>query len=267
MHKHLLGLALLLGLLVVGACSSPPALQKTTLPQPPSVDGALNEWGGGLSAVEDGVSMSAAPTDSLLYVAVVISEQGLIRSVARHGLVLWVSPTGAQAHTYGVQYPVGLRAQRPERAGSGAADPESGASRLDEVLPSDLAIIRNDTIRHRMPSRLGPPLRVQATFNTGALIYEAAIPLGATEARSNSKRWRYGLRTPLGPTVAVGVQTPDPDERAQFSRTSGIPSVTGTQGRRSSPGRQGRRRRQRAPTASPDRLLNLWTTLTLPASR
>ena len=86
--------------------------------QPPSVDGALNEWGGGLSAVEDGVSMSAAPTDSLLYVAVVISEQGLIRSVARHGLVLWVNPTGAQAHTYGVQDPVGLRAQRPERAGS-----------------------------------------------------------------------------------------------------------------------------------------------------
>ena len=85
------------GLLLVGACSSPPTLRTQSLSQAPSVDGTLSEWDGGLTRVGDrSVSMSAAPTDSLLYLAVVISDQSLVRSVAEKGLVVWVDPTGKQ---------------------------------------------------------------------------------------------------------------------------------------------------------------------------
>ena len=258
MHRRLLGLTLLLGLLGVGACSSPPALQKTTMTQPPSVDGALNEWGGGLSVVEDGVSMSAAPTDSLLYVAAVISDPALIRAVARHGLLLWVDPTAARASTYGLQYPIGLSAQRrarSRRAASAPPGPRSSRSRLDQLLPSDLAVIRNDTIRHRRPSRLVSALKARATLDTGVLIYEVGIPLQG--GPQDAKAATYGLRTPLNGPLSLGLQTPNSTDIDLKEQTgTGIPSVTGS-GRRPSP--QGRQRQQASArrTAS----LDLWVTV------
>jgi hypothetical protein len=258
MHNRLLGLALLLGLLGMGACSSPPALQKTTLTQPPSVDGALNEWGGGLSSVDEGVSMSAAPTDSLLYVAAVVSDPALIRAVARHGLILWVDPTGARASTYGLQYPIGLAAQRPARGrrdASAAPDARSPGSRLDQLLPSDVAVIRNDTIRHRRPSRLVSALKARVTLDPGVLVYEVGIPLQGTA--QNPEAATYGLRTPLTGPLALGLQTPNASGiDLQGATPSGIPSVTGS-GRRTSP-----QRRERPP-ASPQRTasLDLWVTV------
>jgi len=258
MHKHLLGLALLLGLLGAGACSSPPALQKTTLTQPPSVDGALNEWGGGLSTVEDGVSMSAAPTDSLLYVAAVVSDPALIRAVARHGLILWVDPTAARASTYGVQYPIGLSAQRPARSrrdAPAAPGTRSPGSLLDPLLPSDLAVIRNDTIRHRRPSRLVSALKARITLDTGVLVYEVGIPLqrGPQDAEAAT----YSLRTPLNGPLALGLQTPNATGiDLQGTAGTGIPSVTGS-GRRTS---SQRRQRQRA-SARRMASLDLWVTV------
>ena len=252
------------GLLLVGACSSPPTLRTQSLSQAPSVDGTLSEWDGGLTRLGDrSVSMSAAPTDSLLYLAVVISDQSLVRSVAEKGLVVWVDPTGKQQHTYGVQYPIALRAQRAAQKTADAPAPgASGRSAtLEQLFPSDLAVIRNDTIRHRMPSRLSSALQARATLNTGSLIYEIAIPVNPTAATSSTDGWKHGLRTPLGRAIAIGLETPESgDESGIQDRPGGIPSVTG-QGRRgrSRRGRRGRRqRRQNNP--SPDRpTLNLWT--------
>ncbi|MFB6098722.1 MAG: hypothetical protein ABEK84_06365, partial [Salinibacter sp.] len=65
----------LAGSLFVGACSSPPTLRTHSLPRAPTVDGTLSEWGGSLTRIGDSpVSMSVAPTDSLLYVALLIPD-------------------------------------------------------------------------------------------------------------------------------------------------------------------------------------------------
>lgn len=257
------------GLLSVGACSSPPTLQTTSLSQAPSVDGALSEWGGSLTQVGDrSVSMSAASADSLLYLAIVISDQALIRSVTKNGLVVWVDPTGTQSHTYGVRYPIGSRAQRQGRTApqSSSSEPTSGSSRRQQLLSSNLAVVRNDTIRHRIPSGLSSTLEARATLNTGALIYELAIPVDRAQARRTSNAWKYGLHAPLGQSVSLGFEIPDPDDDATlFQNTSGVPSVTGGEGRRRPRGRagqQGRRGRQGAPNPSPKRSrLDLWTTV------
>ncbi len=257
-------LTVFVGLLLVGACSSPPTLRTQSLSQSPSVDGTLSEWGGGLTRLGDRpVSMSVAPTDSLLYLAVVISDQTLIRSVAEKGLIVWVDPTGKQQHTYGVQYPIALRAQRAAQKKADASAPGgSGRSAtLEQLFPSDLAVIRNDTIRHRVPSRLSSALQAHATLNTGSLIYEVAIPLNQSAGGSSTDSWKHGLRTPLSRTIAIGLETPESgDESSLQGRSEGIPSVTG-QGRRgrSPRGRRGRRQGQQN-TSSPDRpTLNLWT--------
>ncbi|WP_263792953.1 hypothetical protein [Salinibacter sp.] len=252
-----------------GGCSSPPTLQSHSLSQAPAIDGALSEWGGALARVDGrSVSMSAAPTDSLLYLAVVIPDRDLIRSVAENGLIVWIDPAGEERHTYGVRYPLGRRAQQAganQRGGASGGDVPRGGAPLDDLFPSDLAVIRNDTVRYRMPAGLSSALRAQATLDTGSLIYEMAVPVSPSRSSTTGDRWEHGLRGELGSTVAVGLQTPDPDDTDLVTPSSrGIPSVTGRGGRRRSPRgrRPGRRRQQRqqpsAPT--PDRpTLDLWT--------
>lgn len=235
-----LALAVLTGVLLVGACSGPPTFQSQSLSQAPSIDGELSEWGGALTRVEDSpVSMSVVSTDSMLYMALLVPERDLMRAVAKNGLIVWVDPSDAQQHTYGLQYPLGLRAAQRSKATS--SESERAAS-LDDLFPSDLIIIRNDTIRHRMPAGLSSSLRVQATLNTGSLIYEAAIPVPRSASDERTDAQEHGLLEPPGSAVAVGVETPDPEEDAdRFARSSGIPSVTGRGGR----GRRGRSPRGR----------------------
>lgn len=258
-------LTTLLGVFLAGACSGPSTLQPQSLSRAPTIDGALSDWGGTLTRVEDGsVSMSALPTDSTLYLALLIRDQGLIRSVAEQGLVVWVDPSGKEKHTYGVRYPLGLRAQRAERRGGASA---SGAPKrslvLGDLFPSDLAIIRNDTIRHRMPAGFSSGLQARATLDTGSLIYEIAIPVAPSGSRPGAADWQHGLRTPLGTAVAIGLETPDPDDDSGLvGRPQGVPSVTGRRGRgRSSRGRRrSRRGRQSPPSQSPESpSLDLWT--------
>ncbi|PSQ65790.1 MAG: hypothetical protein BRD32_03730 [Bacteroidetes bacterium QH_2_64_74] len=231
-------LTVLVGVLLAGACSSPPTLRTQSLSQAPTVDGTLSDWEGTLTRVGDeSVSMSVFPSDSTVYLALLIPDQSLIRAVAEQGLVVWVDPSGGQAHTYGVRYPLGLRAQRAERS---AGAPTSNSSQrslvLDDLLPSDLAVIRNDTVRHRMPAGL-------------------------------SSERQHGLHAPLGDAVAVGLETPDPeDDTDLLDRSQGIPSVTGRGGRgRRGRSPRGRRRGRRGQPSSPSSqapeqpTLDLWT--------
>ena len=242
---------LLGGGVLLGACSGPPTLQTHSPSQAPVVDGALSEWDGTLHRVGNSpVSMSVAPTDSLLYVAVLIPDRQLLRSVAKHGLVVWVDPAGKKAHSYGVQYPLAIRAQR-----GGQKSPPSGqgprqASPINQLFPSDLAVIRNDTIRRRMPARLASGLRVQATMETGSLIYELAVPVSGYEGGQASDHSDLGLHAPLGPALTVGLETPSEDDSKLQGRRRGIPSVTGRgrRGRTPQGRRRGRRRRQQAPS-------------------
>lgn len=257
------------GLFLLGACSGPPTLQSHSLSQAPTVDGTISEWGGALTRVgKQSVSISAVPTDSVLYLAIVIPDRSVIRSVAENGLIVWVDPTDQQAHTYGVRYPLGLRAQRAQRAASGGSEEGPGQLALENLFPSDLAIIRNDTVRHRMPAGLSSALKVQATLNTGSLIYEMAVPVSPSGGAATGDARQHGLHTPLGRSLSVGLVTPDPDDESTLMPSSqGIPSVTGRGGRRRTPrGRQ--RGRQRNQPASPVRSrdesrLDLWTRVSL----
>jgi len=240
-------LTLLGGGLFLGACSSPATLQTHSLSQEPVVDGTLSEWDGTLRRVGDSpVSMSIATTDSLLYVAVLLPDREMIRSVSEHGLIVWVDPGGTQAHTYGVQYPLALRAQRPPQK-SASESPEAREGPLGQLFPSDLALIRNDTIRRRMPARLASGLQAHATMETGALIYELAIPVFDSEGQRGAEDSDLGLHAAPGPRLMVGLETPSEDGSELVGQRQGIPSVTG--GGRGRRGRtpRGRRRGQRRP--------------------
>ncbi|MFB6271718.1 MAG: hypothetical protein ABEL51_02365 [Salinibacter sp.] len=253
------------GGLLFGACSGPPTLQTYSPSEPPVVDGTLSEWDGALRRVGDSpVSMSVAPTDSLLYITVLIPDRKLLRSVVKHGLIVWVDPAGQRAHTYGVQYPIALQAQRPAQKSDAATEEPGKSSPLDQLFPSDLALIRNDTIRRRMPARLASGLQVHATMETGDLIYELAIPVSDTKKGGEADASDFGLHASLGPTLTVGLETPSEDDSKLQGRQRGIPSVTGRgrgrRGRTPRGRRRGRRGRQQAASTQTPSVptLDLW---------
>lgn len=251
---------------LLGACSSPSTLQRHTLSGAPSVDGSLDEWDGSLSYVgEKPVSLSVAPTDSLLVVAVALQDRSLVRSVAKNGLRVWIDPTGGEQRTYGIHYPLGLRKQRASRSGpEPSAASRSRSLSIQDVSLSELDIIRGEAHR-RVPARHSSGLRANVSLSQGALIYELAIPVGdASGAPEN-----YGLRQKLRGPIGVGLETPAPEDESMQRPdrpSQGIPSVTGTSQRGRSP-RQGR---QQPPASSqqqsPDLpTLDVWTTV-VPAS-
>lgn len=244
-------LVVLLGALVMGACSGPPTLQSGSLTQPPTIDGALSEWGGSLSYVDDeSVAVSVVPTDSLLYVALSTQDKGLIRTVLRDGLIVWVDPTSKKKRTYGIRYPLGLRIQRSNQVGPASRSSEaSSASRsqramsvFDRLSLKELGIIRDGTTHARIPAQFSSGVRAQVQIDPGALVYELAIPTGES-AGAQAER-QHGLRTTLGSTVDVGLATPKADdEEPDVNMPSNVPSVTGRQGRRRG-GQRGRQRRR-----------------------
>ncbi len=237
---------LVLCALFVGACSSPATLPAGQMTTSPSVDGSLDDWGGRLSYVGDRpVSMSVLPTDSLLYVAVSIQDQQLARAVAVNGLMVWVDPSGSKQRHYGIRYPLGLRRQQPAgRSSDETASTDTPAEAFERVSLSELEVVRSDSVRRRIPARFSSGLRAEASLSPGSLIYELAVPVGAT-AEGRGER-QYGLQAALGSTVHIGLETPEPDDDdEQVNPEAGIPSVTGRPGRRGSRGRRGRRGRQR----------------------
>jgi len=248
---------------LVGACSSGPVtLQSRPTSQPPSVDGALSEWGSLTRLGDRPVSMSVLPTDTLLYVALSVRSGKLLRSMAKKGLTVWVDPAGGQRHAYGVRYPIGLPAQRKEQKTPDDEAPESPrrSDLLKQVFPSDLAVIRNDTLRRRLPARFSSGLRVNATLSTGSLIYEVAIPISPTPSDTTAGGERPGLHASLNGPIGVGIEIPESDDDTDLAQQpSGIPSVTGRRGRNRRPGR---RRGQRPPPSeqlSELPTLSLWT--------
>lgn len=269
-------LFVLVGALVLGACSGPTTLQSRSGMEAPTVNGALDDWGSSLAYIDDeSVRMSAEPTDSLLYVAVAIQDRALIRSIATNGLIVWVDPTGGQQRTYGIQYPLGLQreraAQNPQDGSPpGPDDPAQAEQGLDQVSLTELEIIRHDSTRNRIPAQFSSGLRATAVLNPGSFIYELTIPVGVAETGASEESRKYGLRTSLRSPVGLGLEVRQEDDQPNLlapDRGQGIPSVTGRSGRRGRRGRGGRRgrrgQRDRQTQSEPESeelpTLELWT--------
>lgn len=252
--------ALLLVLIVLmGGCSGPTQLPRQPMEAPPSIDGSIGEWDDRFTQVEDrSVSVAALPTDSLLYVALLVQDRGLVQSVAMNGLIVWVDPSGGQRRSYGVQYPLGIRRQRAGQTQPGGSSPS--AASFDQVSLTELEVVRGDTSRLRIPARFSSGLRGKATLDPASLIYELAIPVGSSTG-SDTTAERNGLHTSLSSSVGLGLEIPQPEEDVNFSSGGqGMGSVTG-RGRR---GRRGhaRQRRQRQQSNSPQLpSLDLWMTV------
>ena len=242
-------LVALLGIALVGvaACSSPTLLSTNAPSGVPSVDASLAEWGPRLTPVKGGaVSMAALPTDSLLYVSVLVRDGALIQTIAQHGLIVWVDPEGRRKRTYGIQYPLGLRRQQAARPST------QRASALEAVSLDALEVLRGDTLRRRIPARFSSGLRGAATLDPGSLICELAIPLDPSA--------EHGLPQALSSHPRLGLETPVPDEDPKPTLDDDL-SVTERGGRQPEHRRVPDRPQSPSPKQSKQPSLDLWVTL------
>lgn len=242
--RPLLFLAVLVVGGVVGACSGPVTLQSKSMTEPPVIDGALDEWGQKLQYVEDEpLSVGVVPTDSLLYIALTIRDEPLIRSVATNGLIVWVDPSATEKRTYGIRYPLGLTRQHNSSDPSEDARPAPGGNQsLSEALSlSELEVVRAES-RRRVPAEFSSGLRGSIIIDPGSMVYELAIPVGGDSAPDSE---RHGLGVTLDGTTGIGLQIPEDEEGVDgFEEDGEIPSVSGRPrgGRTPTGGRAGRRR-------------------------
>ena len=242
-------LVALLGIALVGvaACSSPTLLSTNELSDAPSVDASLAEWGPRLTPVKgDAVSMAALPTDSLLYVSVLVRDGALVQTIAQHGLIVWVDPAGQRRRTYGIQYPLGLRRQQAGRPST------RRASALEAVSLDALEVLRGDTLRRRIPARFSSGLRGAATLDPGSLICELAIPLDPSA--------KHGLPRALSSRPRLGLETPVPDAEPAPPESDDDLSVTERGGRQPERRRRSDRTQSPSPTQSKQPTLDLWVT-------
>lgn len=236
----------LLGLFVFAACSGGPVtLQSQPGVRAPTIDGSLVEWKGALSSIGDRpISMNVFPADSLLYVVLSIRDPELLRALAQKGLTVWVDPKGNRRRVYGIRYPIGLRAQRiREQSKEQASQGSQGESPVSQVFPSDLAILRNDTVRHRVPAQFSTGPRVSARLNPGSLTYEIAIPISRSSSGAPERAQKLGITSPLSDRLSVGLEIPESEDTNRL-RQSPPASVTGNRGGPPSRRRQPRRRQR-----------------------
>lgn len=215
------------------------------------MDGTLAEWGPRLTALNNApASMAALPTDSLLYVAVLVRDQTLVRTIVERGLIIWVDPAGGTDRTYGVQYPMGLRRQQ-----AGQSSPQSSPQDLDAVSLDELEVLRGDTLRTRVPARFSSGLRGAATLNSGALICEVALPVGPNAPSSHQ------IAASLGQTVGLGLETPSPDASPEPEMPESDIAPSGRNERRPPQPEQRDRQPPTPPPSDQQPTLNQWVTL------
>lgn len=256
--SRLVALLVPLVLLVASACSSPSTLTRHTLSQPPTIDGTVDEWAGSLAYVNDEpVSLSVAPTDSMVYVAVAVQDRNLIRSIVVNGLMVWLDPTAQEQRSYGIHYPMGLRTQQRDDRAAPTGSPQEDPPSMGDLSLSELDVVRH-TAHRRVPARHTSGLRAQATLSEGSLIYELAVPV---QHASSAPSASYGLRRAISGPLGIGLSTPEPDDDTvdQPPPSTGIPSVTGGQRRGRSPRRGRQPPRPSLPEKSKMPTLDVWT--------
>jgi hypothetical protein len=121
--------------------------------------------------------------------------------------------------------------------------------------------VRGDTARQRIPARFSSGLRGKAVLDPSSLIYEVAIPVGASP---DGARATHGLRASLDGPVGLGLEIPEPeedDDETNVNQGGNIGSVTGRRGRRRRRRQRRRRQRQRQQSGPQFATLDLWMTV------
>jgi hypothetical protein len=167
------------------------------------VDGDLEEWAGWESELRKGSARVAAANDAeALYLALETSDPTLAPLFAHRGLTVWFDPTGGEAHTLGVRFPLPSTAP-PGRWGERRGSPV--AARLDK-----LELLGPEPFtRRELPAPGAEGVRVAFASSPGRASYEIRVPLGGGTG------WGLGAAVRPGGTLGIGLEAKGYGEHPQ----------------------------------------------------
>jgi hypothetical protein len=226
-----LPLLLGLGLAAVGGCGLP-EFQSHPLDEAVVIDGDAGEWRGSVYFLDGERTVIGIRNDAEnLYLCLSSSDPNIERQVLGRGLTVWFDPAGGEAKTFGLRFPLGMKArsgadvpegerpadppgdkgpeQPPASPGGGPARrgrPQDPFRSLARAIPADstaeLEIIRADGTTERMRVASTTGLGVKAGLRESVLTYELRIPRVADAAHplgialDSARPFGLGLETP-----------------------------------------------------------------------
>jgi hypothetical protein len=159
------------------------------------VDGKLDDWAGWQSELrEAGARVAVANDAAALYVALETTDPTLARLIAHRGLTVWLDPTGGEAHTLGLRFPlpaVGAPSRWGEIGGS-----RPGGAQLDKLE----LLGPQPYTRRELPAPGADGVQVALGGGPGVITYEARVPL------AGSAGWGLGAAVGPGSSLGIGLQ-------------------------------------------------------------
>ena len=202
---------LLVCLLLIGitGCKSTLNFTSNSLDREVTVDGSEQEWVDTLQPVEkENFSLGLLNDDEYLYISLVTSDQEVRRQIMAQGMTLWIDPDGGKDKTLGIRFPLGLiESGLPLNPMAMQRDPEFVEQAFNESLAEFEIQRENEEDTRRWMRTEVTDMQLDASSNTGTLVYELKIPL-------RNEELGYSLDVAEGKAIGIGLETPEFDREA-----------------------------------------------------
>lgn len=195
---------------IVIACSGPIQLTSDVAGDSMVIDGQDDEWGTGLTQIEDqGILFGVRNDRDFLYLCIVPMERSVGMHILMQGMTVWFDPAGGKKKVLGVRFPL---------PGGGMIMPGGPLDGRDRTKTD-----RQDEFDRRMRERLGEyeivgpgrddrrrfaagddkNLTVQLGMGERGPVYELRIPLVSSQDRN------YAINPKAGGVIGIGIEGAD----------------------------------------------------------
>ncbi|MEL6676505.1 MAG: hypothetical protein AAFR61_30125 [Bacteroidota bacterium] len=177
---------------------------------PIEVDGKTEEWDQDKMQYNSStrLSYSFAKKDDRFYFLLKTTDQDRIGQFMRSGLEVWINPDGKRRKSYGVKYPLGMRAMMRQggmgmgpQGGMPSANPGENRKRVLDRMTQDVMLVnfyesgREGIVYKKSDTEI--PVEVEINLEEGPLFtYELSFPIEAVGGEAKKGLWRIGITTP-----------------------------------------------------------------------
>ncbi len=172
------------------------------------VDGNLKDWGDSLSYYnpDKKIHYGLAENQENLYFAIRIENRGQQEQAMRNGITLAFNPEGKKKETYSLTFPSPDRDENSmfimPKADHAITEQQLKQEDMDERRKADLLKLRDIQVKgfpdvetdHITTANTYGIKTVLQFDDSGALVYEAAIPIKMLHSDLNSKPWLFDIK-------------------------------------------------------------------------
>jgi hypothetical protein len=193
------GHGLLLLALALSGCAGSAALDSLPREREIRLDGAGDDWEGGLLWMKVlGLSVGARHDEAALYLAIATTDEALQNAILARGLTLWLDGAGGEARELGLRYPAGFGAAAAgewragstggggpgaeEREGQRPSSAEAAIARRARLaaLPAEFLLLRGEDDAGRLTGRDEVPgLELAVGLEASRLLVELRLPFAS----------------------------------------------------------------------------------------